>query len=222
MRLVQSAMHMFTDRIDLYHRSVMQEFRNLECEAAKEKELPDIMEEIYYRPPSYYRPYDPVRGQKVDCIIEYPRAVSRFWGIRGYPDYLVAYASREGKCPALDVRYQIQNIGQAQSKQTQIIGLTWGVDGVRICKIEIRRDKGKIAQRNVFGLDEFQSRLGYLIPQPNFWEELLEDPYPTVIAEKVSEALGIFVCGREFDKFLKKKCVLTHSFAQASIYKAKG
>ncbi len=220
MDLYQSATHILTNRVDLYHRSVMREFKNFERDAAEEEELFNYMAERFPDKFPYNRPYDPMRDRTPDYIIEYPHAASRFWKLGGNPDYLVAVISKKRKCPVVDVQYWMDYLRLPVSLQTHGIELTWGVDGERICKIAITRERGKITEHNVFGLDEFQSRLSYLVPRPNFWEELLKDPYPTEIAEKASEALGMFVCGREYDKFLAEKCVLTHSFICGNIYKA--
>lgn len=212
-----AAHHIFTGRPDLCMRSAIRGFSNKEKryrEFHSEGETPahDPDEACFFLP--HYR------GEKaMPIVIQYPHAFSEFEEQDDFAaDYLAATLSRQKKSPVLLAGYTYH---PEAPWEYEYLWLTFGADGKYVGKIGTRIDHGRLEVLEVTDLNKLKTGLSSLFPDPNFWDDLMSDPRPQVMIEKLNRALGIFVCGQGLYQFLESHCVLKRQMMFGSVYQAK-
>lgn len=237
--LFQNILHVFTDRPDLCVRSYVREFQ-------REEKQQRFLEESR----AHFRAHWGVDTSKLDSekrapewVIEYGHAVSRIGDYRFYAmDYEAAEMSKHRKAPVLVAEYgrhtaeeerimleqrRREPLGSKLFPETcvpqdrELLTLTWGADGKCVCQIKLEQEGGAPKPPKIEGVGALMDRLGGMFPRPDFWDGLLERPFPD-IAEELGRALGIFVCGPGLDAYVAQNCELRREMALGTFYRARG
>lgn len=205
MDFFQSGLHLFTERPELFVRSVQNEF------TTKERQHNFLEENCE----GYFCRHE---EETPSIIVQYPKAVSRFddYGFLA-PEYEVAVYSKRRKAPALVVWYSCQ-----KPEINEHLYLSWGVSGECISQIQIEAPLGKISQIDAKGIDKLDAQLAQLFPDKCFWAQLLLKSCLQEIINELGKELGIFICGKGFEKFLEHQCALKKRMMFGSVYKANG
>lgn len=211
MMLFQNILHVFTERPDLCVRSYVREFQREEKQEA-------FLKEGWAALGMDAAAYEQAHGKRSpEWVIEYDRAVSRINNCRWYAmDYEAEEMSKHRKAPVLVAEY-----GLRTPEDDELLTLTWGADGKCICQIELEKESGALKPPKIVGVDALMDRLGGMFSRLDFWDGLLNRPFPT-IAEELSRELGIFVCGPGLDAFAARNCELRREMRLGKFYRFRG
>lgn len=236
--LFQNILHVFTDRPELCVRSYTREFQREEKQQA-------FLKEGWAAWGMDSASFEQAHGQQrpPEWVIEYSHAVSRIGDYRWYAmDYEAAEMSKRRKAPVLVAEYGWNTAGDERvlmerrrrefpgleqfpemytPQDRELLTLTWGADGKCICQIELEKEGGALKEPKIVGVDTLMDRLGGMLPRPDFWDGLPERPFPN-IAEELSRALGIFVCGPGLDRFVEQRCELRREMRLGKFYRFRG
>lgn len=233
--LFQHILHVFTDRPDLCVRSYVREFQ-------REEKQQRFLEES-----RAYWGIDASRFESEkrtpEWVIEYGHAASRISDYRFYAmDFEAAETSKHRKAPVLVAEYgrctpederaimeqrrrEFPSLEQSYEgyipQDRELLTLTWGADGKCICQIELEKESGALKEPKIVGADTLMDRPGGMFPRPDFWDGLLDRPFPD-IAEELSRALDIFACGPGLDAYLARNCELRREMRQGKFYRFRG
>lgn len=237
MMLFQNILHVFTERPDLCVRSYVREFQREEKQEA-------FLKEGWAALGMDSAAYEQAHGKRSpEWVIEYNRAVSRISDCRWYAmDYEAAEMSKHRKAPVLVAEYGWHTAGDEKllmeqhrrefpgieepdqawiPQDLELLTLTWGADGKCICQIELEKESGTLKPPKIVGVDALMDRLGGMFSRPDFWDGLLDRPFPA-IAEALSRELGIFVCGPGLDTFAAQNCELRREMRLGRFYRFRG
>lgn len=192
MKLLQGAIHVFTDRPDLTVKSFC---RELNYQAA-------------HKVPYEYIP--------ASTIIQYPNAVSWFCHLGLAYDYIAKMYSKKRKAPVVvSIVGRVPGFGQ---RETQGLKLYWGIDNKCITQIETISD-GKSISVKCEGIDVLKEKLAQLVLSDSVLFKSLGDIEPLSVAAELSNELGVFLGGIELDIYLKK-CILKKELELGQVFQA--
>ena len=193
MKMLQGAVHVFTDRPDLTVKAFRRELKYQENHKT-----------VYERIPQ-------------STIIQYPMAVSYFCHLGLSYDYIAKMYSNKRKSPVV-----VSIVGRSSgmnNEESQVLRLYCGVENRCIAQIETISEGQTILVKKSEGLEDLKNRLGWLIPTDSLLFTSLSDTAPLKIASALSSELGIFLGDVDLDSYLKK-CRLRESLELGTIYDA--
>lgn len=192
MKLLQGAIHIFTDRPDL---AVAAFCRELNYQA------------------NHRAPYEKISES---VVIKYPNAVSYFGHFGLSNDYIAKMYSKKRKAPV--VVSIVGRILGLKGIEPQALRLYWGLENKCIAQIETISD-GRTISVECEGIDVLKDKLAGVIPGDSILFTPLGEVEPLKVASILSDELGIFLGDVPLEDYLKK-CVLKKELELGRVYEA--
>lgn len=192
MKLLQGAIHIFTNRPDLAVASFCRELNRQANQSGMYEKIP------------------------ASFIIKYSNAVSCFCHLGLSYDYIAKMYSRKRKAPV--VVSIVGRISGLKGLQPQALQLYWGMENKCIAQIETISD-GRTISVKCEGIDLLKNKLDWIIPDDSILFTSLGQVEPLKVASALSNELGIFLGDVALEDYLKK-CALEKELELGQVYEA--